>query len=173
MRLRVQFWSRESKQTGLQSIAEGVEMRMLRISPAGGMTFLIRMQKGACAPLHDHPGGEETYLLEGRLRIQSRLDADRRPARTSCSRRATTSLRRPAKHTTGSRRKLRSFWSSHRAEWRTGWALRKSSDTQRLWITSSGDGVLLRDRAYPTKYAETSRAFPHRLRILEERYESG
>ncbi len=62
-----------------QVIAEGVEMRILRVAPSGGLTFLIRMKKGARAPLHHHPGGEETYLIEGRLRIQSRVDADSNP----------------------------------------------------------------------------------------------
>jgi quercetin dioxygenase-like cupin family protein len=59
------------------SIADGVEMRILRHHTDRGLTFLIRMRQGARAPLHDHPGGEETYMLEGRLRVQGRLNADR------------------------------------------------------------------------------------------------
>jgi quercetin dioxygenase-like cupin family protein len=62
-----------------QTISEGVAMRVLRRHPDKGTTFLIRMQKGARAMLHDHPGGEETYMLEGRLRIQGRTDAARAP----------------------------------------------------------------------------------------------
>jgi quercetin dioxygenase-like cupin family protein len=61
------------------TIAEGVALSMLRKHPEGGLTFLVRMQKGALAPRHEHPGGEETYLLEGRLRIQGRVDAARTP----------------------------------------------------------------------------------------------
>lgn len=61
------------------AIAEGVEMCVLRRSSDGAMTFLIRMAKGARAPHHDHPGGEETYIVEGRLRIANRADADGRP----------------------------------------------------------------------------------------------
>jgi quercetin dioxygenase-like cupin family protein len=59
-------------------IAEGVEMRVLRRHERG-MTFLIRMRPGAVAPLHEHPGGEETFVLEGRLRIQKRVTAERAP----------------------------------------------------------------------------------------------
>ena len=57
-------------------IANGTEMRILRQHEGRGMTFLIRMQPGAVAPRHDHPGGEETYLLEGCLRIAHRRSAD-------------------------------------------------------------------------------------------------
>lgn len=62
--------------TGFRSIAPGVEMSVLRAHDGGGSTFLIRMQRGARAPLHDHPGGEETYILSGTLRIQHRRSAD-------------------------------------------------------------------------------------------------
>jgi quercetin dioxygenase-like cupin family protein len=58
-------------------IADGVEMRVLRRHADQGMTFLIRMRHGSVAPLHDHPGGEETYVLEGQLSIRSRLNATR------------------------------------------------------------------------------------------------
>jgi quercetin dioxygenase-like cupin family protein len=56
-------------------IADGVELRVLRRHDGPGTTSLVRMQRGAIAPLHDHPGGEETYMLEGRLRINDRVDA--------------------------------------------------------------------------------------------------
>ena len=57
------------------TVAPGVEMRVLRRDEAQGMTFVIRMAEGARAPLHEHPGGEETYVLSGTLRIEHRLDA--------------------------------------------------------------------------------------------------
>ena len=57
------------------TIAEGVEMGVLRRHEGQGMTFLIRMQPGSRAPRHNHPGGEETYMLEGRLRICERVSA--------------------------------------------------------------------------------------------------
>jgi len=59
-------------------IAPGVELRVLRRDAEGGMTFLVRMAEGARAPLHDHPGGEETYVVSGRLRIEHRVDAEGR-----------------------------------------------------------------------------------------------
>lgn len=57
-------------------LSPGTELRLLRRHEQGGMTFLIRMAKGARAPLHDHPGGEETYMLAGKLRIENRKRAD-------------------------------------------------------------------------------------------------
>ena len=56
-------------------IAEGVGMSLLRKHDGGGTTFLIQMAKGSRAPRHDHAGGEETYILRGRLRICARVDA--------------------------------------------------------------------------------------------------
>jgi quercetin dioxygenase-like cupin family protein len=62
------------------AIATGVEMQILRRHEDDrGLTFLIRMQKGSRAPRHDHPGGEETYVAEGRLRVDGRRDAAGRP----------------------------------------------------------------------------------------------
>jgi quercetin dioxygenase-like cupin family protein len=58
------------------SIAPGVEIAVLRRHASNGMTFLIRMAKGARAPRHDHPGGEETYVLSGTLRICARTRDD-------------------------------------------------------------------------------------------------
>jgi len=56
-------------------IADGVEMRVLRRHSERGLSFLIRMARGAIAPLHEHPGGEETMMLAGRLRIRRRTNA--------------------------------------------------------------------------------------------------
>lgn len=53
----------------------GVELRILRHTPAGGMTFLVRMAAGAHAPVHGHPGGEESYIIEGKLQVRNRVDA--------------------------------------------------------------------------------------------------
>ena len=58
-----------------RKLTEGLEMRLLRGDGAGGSTFFIRMKKGARAPRHGHPGGEETCVLEGTLRIEGRIDA--------------------------------------------------------------------------------------------------
>ena len=57
----------------------GVEICVLRVHPEGGLTFLVRLQKGARAERHGHPGGEETYIVSGRIRIDRRVDADKQP----------------------------------------------------------------------------------------------
>lgn len=57
----------------------GVEICVLRVHAEGGLTFLVRMQKGARAERHGHPGGEETYIVSGRLRVDRRVDADKQP----------------------------------------------------------------------------------------------
>ena len=56
----------------------GVEMCVLRAHPEGGVTCLVRMQKGARAERHGHPGGEETFVLTGKLLIDQRADAEER-----------------------------------------------------------------------------------------------
>ena len=58
-----------------RTTAPGVELCLLRQHVDHGMTFLVRMSAGARAPLHDQPGGEETYMIAGRLRIEHRVDA--------------------------------------------------------------------------------------------------
>jgi quercetin dioxygenase-like cupin family protein len=57
----------------------GVQICVLRAHPDGGLTFLVRMEKGGRAERHGHPGGEETYVLSGRLRIDRRVGADEQP----------------------------------------------------------------------------------------------
>jgi quercetin dioxygenase-like cupin family protein len=58
-----------------ETVAEGVEIRFVRRHADRGTTFFVRMRKGARAPTHGHPGGEETCMLQGTLRIDRRLDA--------------------------------------------------------------------------------------------------
>jgi quercetin dioxygenase-like cupin family protein len=70
--------SSESRRVFLQR-SPGVEICVLRVHPDGGLTFLVRMQKGARAERHGHPGGEETYVLSGRLRVDRRVDAAEQP----------------------------------------------------------------------------------------------
>lgn len=59
-----------------KTVAPGVEFCVLR--PHGsqgtgdGMTLLVRMAAGADAQLHDHAGGEETYIVSGKMRIGTR-----------------------------------------------------------------------------------------------------
>lgn len=66
--------SSDAPEPAFLPIAAGVEMKVLRLHPDRGMTFLIRMRSGAVAPLHGHPGGEETYLIQGALRIRNRVN---------------------------------------------------------------------------------------------------
>src|SRR3954466_14046265 len=61
------------------SRSPGVEVCLLRVHADRGLTFLIRMAQGARSERHGHPGGEETYMLSGRVRIEQRLAADQRP----------------------------------------------------------------------------------------------
>lgn len=73
---------RSHAQQSFRTISPGVHVCLLR-KHAGGdgqsvaavtaaSTVLFRMEKGAHAPHHDHPGGEETYLVSGKLRIGER-----------------------------------------------------------------------------------------------------
>jgi quercetin dioxygenase-like cupin family protein len=57
-----------------ERVADGVEIRFVRRDPNGGMSLFVRMRKGAHAPRHGHPGGEETCVLSGTLRIEQRSD---------------------------------------------------------------------------------------------------
>jgi len=74
---------RTHQDQAFDTVAPGVEICVLRRhagapgAPRGpavlaGSTIVFRMAKGARAPLHDHPGGEETYLVSGRLRVGER-----------------------------------------------------------------------------------------------------
>ena len=60
-------------------IASEVGISILRRHPEQGTTFLIRMRKGARAPRHDHAGGEETFVIEGTLRICDCVNGARQP----------------------------------------------------------------------------------------------
>jgi quercetin dioxygenase-like cupin family protein len=62
-----------SEAPAFRTVSPGVELCALRRHADRGLTFMIRMAPGAYAPLHDHPGGEETYLIAGALRIGDRL----------------------------------------------------------------------------------------------------
>ena len=48
----------------------GVAVKLLRGDRASGAsTFLLRVAAGARVPLHDHPGGEELFIIEGDLHV--------------------------------------------------------------------------------------------------------
>jgi quercetin dioxygenase-like cupin family protein len=68
----------EDGRDSFHEMSPGVELRILRqhspLGGGGGLTFLVRMKHGSHAPLHDHPGGEETFILRGTLRVTNRRD---------------------------------------------------------------------------------------------------
>ncbi|HYE89804.1 MAG TPA: cupin domain-containing protein [Terriglobales bacterium] len=48
----------------------GISVKVLRSDKASGeSTTLIRVDAGAKIPPHDHPGGEEIFVLEGDLTV--------------------------------------------------------------------------------------------------------
>ena len=48
----------------------GVSVKALRRDPAtGGSTALVQFRAGARFPAHDHPAGEEVFVLQGDLQI--------------------------------------------------------------------------------------------------------
>ncbi len=55
-----------------RTVGPGVETCILRKHDGKGITYLVRMQKGASSPAHGHPDGEETYIVSGTVRIGGR-----------------------------------------------------------------------------------------------------
>ena len=48
----------------------GVSIKLLRDDKeTGESTFLLRFESGARFPAHNHPGGEQVFVLEGDLQI--------------------------------------------------------------------------------------------------------
>ena len=60
-----------SAQSGRRTVSTvGVAVNPLRDDKASGAsTFLLRVDAGARVPLHDHPGSEEIFVIEGDLRV--------------------------------------------------------------------------------------------------------
>jgi quercetin dioxygenase-like cupin family protein len=56
-----------------QAFLEGVTIKVLR-EHAGMLSYLLRLQPGAVLPPHRHPHDEECIVLEGRLRVGSKLE---------------------------------------------------------------------------------------------------
>jgi quercetin dioxygenase-like cupin family protein len=50
---------------------EGISVKILRFDESQGRppTFLLRFEPGASYPNHNHPGGEEVYVLDGEVRF--------------------------------------------------------------------------------------------------------
>jgi quercetin dioxygenase-like cupin family protein len=49
-------------------VFEGVDLAPLNMKDGKG-TFLLRFKAGSVCPMHDHPGGEEIYVVSGRGRL--------------------------------------------------------------------------------------------------------
>lgn len=51
--------------------AEGIYIKSLLFDEATGRvpTFLLKFEAGASYPLHNHPGGEEVFVLEGAVKF--------------------------------------------------------------------------------------------------------
>ena len=56
------------KPTGI----DGVEICVLRQNEQNGGSALVRLRAGARFPKHDHPGGEEVYVVSGQIVIGDR-----------------------------------------------------------------------------------------------------
>jgi quercetin dioxygenase-like cupin family protein len=53
----------------------GISVKVLRIDPATGRapSFLLRLDPGANYPYHNHPAGEELFVLSGRCLIEGTM----------------------------------------------------------------------------------------------------
>jgi len=48
----------------------GVSLKVLRSDrETGGSTILLKFEAGASFPAHNHPGGEEVYVIEGDIKL--------------------------------------------------------------------------------------------------------
>jgi anti-sigma factor ChrR (cupin superfamily) len=56
-----------------QSKWPGIRRRQLRLdAETGGRTVLLKFESGALLARHVHPGGEELFVLDGRVRIEGK-----------------------------------------------------------------------------------------------------
>ena len=58
---------------GWQPFVDGVTIKVLR-EHAGVLSYLLRLQPGAVLPAHRHPHDEECIVLQGRLRVGSKIE---------------------------------------------------------------------------------------------------
>lgn len=56
-----------------QPFVDGVRIKVLR-EHDGVLSYLLRLEPGACLPAHRHPIDEECIVLEGTLRVGSRIE---------------------------------------------------------------------------------------------------
>jgi quercetin dioxygenase-like cupin family protein len=60
----------ETADVSQRRVAEGVTITPLRLE-AGKGTFLMNFKAGSRCPAHNHPGGEEIYVIAGKGRLDS------------------------------------------------------------------------------------------------------
>lgn len=53
-------------------IDPGLHIAPLRVIGDGAGTAFLRFERGAVSSAHRHPGGEELYVISGRLRVGNR-----------------------------------------------------------------------------------------------------
>lgn len=63
-----------AEQGAWQALAPGVRLKLLHVRD-GAASYLVQLQPGARLPAHRHPMDEECLVLEGRVRVGSRLEA--------------------------------------------------------------------------------------------------
>lgn len=61
--------TKAAEQNWMATSYEGIQVSMLRQNESGGGTLLLRAAGGARFPMHDHPGGEEVYVIDGRAAV--------------------------------------------------------------------------------------------------------
>jgi quercetin dioxygenase-like cupin family protein len=52
---------------------DGVSIAPLRVEGTAAGTAFLRFRPGAVSPMHRHPGGEDLYVISGRLRVGERM----------------------------------------------------------------------------------------------------
>ena len=50
-------------------VFDGVDLAPLNMTKEGRGSFLLRFKPGAICPMHNHPGGEEIYVVSGKGRL--------------------------------------------------------------------------------------------------------
>lgn len=56
-----------------QPFLDGVQIKVLR-EDGGTMSYLLRLEPGACLPAHRHPADEECIVVEGCLRVGTQVE---------------------------------------------------------------------------------------------------
>ncbi len=67
-----QVISRSQRERAWIDGGNGLSFSLLRSDESGWTTLLLRFAAGARGALHDHPGGEELYVVSGRIRVGDR-----------------------------------------------------------------------------------------------------